>query len=159
MWYVLTLVGVVQLVTRRRYLLPLWFAATAVMFPKPRFLMLVGAFVIAAVVFDWLARLEDRRIFADQNPRESALPLLLLALFASYGVVTGGLYAANYEPIPERPLQRLQQEPLPSYVNDEDLAAMWWARERTSADATFLVAGDPAEWFPVFTERTVIASP
>ncbi|WP_227379787.1 hypothetical protein [Haladaptatus halobius] len=52
MWHVLTLVGVVQLVARWRYLLPLWFAATGVMFPKTRFLMLVGAFVIAAVVFD-----------------------------------------------------------------------------------------------------------
>ncbi len=36
---------------------------------------------------------------------------------------------------------------------------MRWAREQTSAESMFLVAGDPAEWFPAFAERTVIASP
>lgn len=159
-WHVLSLAGVVHLLARRRYLLPAWFGATVVVFPKPRFLVLVGAFLTAAVVFDWLERPSgDERTARDREPTDRRLTLLVVALLVGFGVVTGGLYAANYEPIPERPLDRLQQEPLPSYVDGDDLAAMRWARERTAADATFLVAGDAAEWFPVFARRTVVASP
>ncbi len=163
-WHVLTLVGVVSLTLRKRYFLPFWFAATVVVFPKPRFLMLVGALVVSALVFDWLPTVAaswsgtDRRVSADggQLPRVS---LALLVLLSTYGVATGGLYAANYGPIPARPLDRLQQDPMPSYIDGDDVTAMGWIRERTPPDATVLVAGDAAEWFPVFTKRTVLASP
>lgn len=157
-WHVLALLGIAHLVARKRYLLPLWFAATVLAFPKPRFLVLVGAFVVATAAFDWIPGLVDAGRDADRAEGRT-LPLLLIGLLATYGVVTGGLYAANYEPIPERPLHRLQQEPLPSYIDGDDVAAMRWARDRTHPDATFLVAGDAAEWFPVFARRTVVSSP
>ncbi|WP_232423763.1 ArnT family glycosyltransferase [Haladaptatus paucihalophilus] len=162
-WHVLTLVGVVALAVRKRYFLPLWFAATVVMFPKPRFLMLVGAFVVAAAVFDWLPTIAEaaskRDGISTDGGRLPRVSLVLLLLLSTYGVATGGLYAANYGPVPERPLHRLQKEPLPSYIDGDDMTAMRWVRERTAADATVLVAGDAAEWFPVFTHRTVVASP
>jgi hypothetical protein len=162
-WHVLTLVGVAALAVRKRYFLPFWFAATVVMFPKPRFLMLVGAFVVAAVVFDWLAGIADvaagRDGISTDGGRLPRVSLVLLLLLSTYGVATGGLYAANYGPVPERPLHRLQKEPLPSYIDGDDMAAMRWIRDRTPTDATVLVAGDAAEWFPVFAHRTVVASP
>ncbi|MGA9399607.1 ArnT family glycosyltransferase [Haladaptatus sp.] len=164
-WHVLTLVGVVALTLRKRYFLPFWFAATVVMFPKPRFLMLVGAFVVSGIVFDWLSTVAasqsetDRGRVSADGGRLARVSLVLLLLLSAYGVATGGLYASNYGPIPARPLDRLQQDPMPSYIDGDDMTAMRWMRERTPADATVLVAGDAAEWFPVFAERTVVASP
>jgi len=117
---------VVALAVRKRYFLPVWFAATVVMFPKPRFLMLVGAFVVAAVVFDWLPSIGEaaskRDGISTDGGRLPRVSLVLLLLLSTYGVATGGLYAANYGPVPERPLHRLQQDPLPSYIDGDDVA-------------------------------------
>ncbi len=160
-WHVFTLVGIVTLTVRKRYFLPAWFATTVVVFPKPRFLMLVGAFVVSSVIFDWLPRVQRSMASSSRSATVGSrrLPFVLLLILLSYGVVTGGLFAANYEPVPTRPLHQLQQDPLPSYIDDDDMAAMQWVRERTPPDATVLVAGDAAEWFPVFAHRTVVASP
>ena len=36
---------------------------------------------------------------------------------------------------------------------------MVWAADETDPDATFVVFGDAAEWFPVYTDRTILVSP
>jgi hypothetical protein len=95
------------------------------------------------------------------NPerRDRAVALAVLSVLALYGLTTGALYAANYEPIPERPLDRLLADPLPAYVDGADVRAMNWVGRNTPTDARFLVAGDAAEWFPLLANRTSVASP
>jgi hypothetical protein len=91
--------------------------------------------------------------------RDRVVVFAMLSVLVLYGATTGTLHAANYEPIPERPLDRLLSEPLPAYVDSADARAMGWARRNTPSRATFLVAGDAAEWFPLLANRRSVASP
>ena len=190
LWHVLVLLGALFLLARRRYFLVGWFAVTALVYPEPRFLLFVGAFLASAFVFEGFLPLLTapvttggssagtgdpdsrspndalysprfaRHVQSNWLPsRDRVVALSVLCVFVVYGTATGALYAANYEPIPERPLDRLLAEPLPSYVDRADVRAMGWVRANTPRGATFLVAGDAAEWFPLLAERTSLASP
>jgi hypothetical protein len=202
LWHVLVLLGGVYFLARRRYFLVGWFAFTALLYPEPRFLLFIGAFLASAFLFEGFlpsliasANTPDTGTAADADTgtvadtdadtdarsgggvrsiglpnrvpgwgfdserRDRIVVLAVLSAFVLYGVTTGALYAANYEPIPERPLDRLLSEPLPAYVDSADVQAMNWARRNTPSKATFLVAGDAVEWFPVLANRTSIASP
>jgi hypothetical protein len=48
---------------------------------------------------------------------------------------------------------------LPQFIDDSDLEAMEWVRTNTEPDAQFVVLGDAAEWFPLFTDRTIEIGP
>jgi hypothetical protein len=186
LWHVLVLLGVLALLARRRYLLVGWFATMALVYPEPRFLLFVGAFPASAFVFDVLVpalvgRIVDERDRSAARTRTDAgsagtggsqpatgrydidrdrlVVLAVLCVLALYGTGTAALYAANYEPIPDRPLDRLLADPLPAHVDRADLQAMAWTRRNTPPEAAFVVAGDAAEWFPFLAERTSLASP
>ena len=186
LWHVLVLLGVLALLARRRYLLVGWFATTALVYPEPRFLLFVGAFPASVFVFDVLVpalvgRIVDERDRSAARTRTDAgsagtggsqpatgrydidrdrlVVLAVLCVLALYGTGTAALYAANYEPIPDRPLDRLLADPLPAHVDRADLQAMAWTRRNTPPEAAFVVAGDAAEWFPFLAERTSLASP
>jgi hypothetical protein len=186
LWHVLVLLGVLALLARRRYLLVGWFATMALVYPEPRFLLFVGAFPASVFVFDVLVpalvgRIVDERDRSAARTRTDAgsagtggsqpatgrydidrdrlVVLAVLCVLALYGTGTAALYAANYEPIPDRPLDRLLADPLPAHVDRADLQAMAWTRRNTPPEAAFVVAGDAAEWFPFLAERTSLASP
>ena len=91
--------------------------------------------------------------------RDRVAVFAVLSVLVLYGATTGTLYAANYEPVPERPLDRQLSEPLPVYVDSANVRAMGWARRNTPPGTTFLVAGDAVEWFPLLANRRAVASP
>ena len=48
---------------------------------------------------------------------------------------------------------------LPPFIDDADVRAMAWIDEHLPASATFVVVGDTAEWFPYYTDRTILVGP
>lgn len=141
------------LVARRDYFLAAWAATAELLFAQPRFAFTVGSVIAGVVGVDVARRLPaldgdvslpslgptDRRAVA-------AAACLLLAC------VAGGAYLAHET--------TLQSDPsTPAFLDDEDAAAMAWAESTTDPDATFVVLGDAAEWFPALADRTILVGP
>ncbi|MFC6736874.1 hypothetical protein ACFQEQ_11575, partial [Halolamina salina] len=66
--------------------------------------------------------------------------------------VAGGTYLAHEMTLASDPST-------PEFLDDEDVAAMEWAERETAPDATFVVLGDAAEWFPALADRTILVGP
>jgi hypothetical protein len=45
-----------------------------------------------------------------------------------------------------------------TFIDREDVDAMKWAKEDTQQNASFVIIGDTAEWFPLFSHRTSIVA-
>ena len=139
------LIGAVYMLSKRRYALPIWFVVTTVLITQPRFAyvpgaMLIGAAVVGGIV-PWLAE-----VAAGDGDREAATTVILVALVLTT-TWFGALYVTGDPPGEDR-------NAMSSYVDHGDIEAMEWASEETSPDATFVVLGDQAEWFPYVAERT-----
>jgi hypothetical protein len=141
------------LVARRDYFLAAWAATAELLFAQPRFAFTVGSVIAGVVGVDVARRLPaldgevslpslgaaDRRVVA-------AAACLLLAS------VAGGAYLAHE--------MTLQNDPsTPEFLDDEDAVAMAWAEAETDPEATFVVLGDAAEWFPALADRTILLGP
>ena len=139
-------IGVALLGTRQR-VLGLWTVAVWLLFAQPRFAYVVGAITtVAAVALG--AQAAARRDLTVRS--RTATRAVLAALVVTSAVGLGGVGLAIAEP---------RDGTTPEFVDDADVAAMAWAGEETAPDATFVVLGDAAEWFPVVTERTMLVSP
>ncbi|MCU4800033.1 glycosyltransferase family 39 protein [Halobacteria archaeon HArc-gm2] len=123
-----------------------WLLAAEFLFKQPRFAYTVGAFAFvgAAVV------LVDRGSSWSPTVREHRRELAMVALVV---VATAGVGAVGYE------FDERTGDTTPAFVDDADVAAMEWAGTETSPDATFVVLGDAAEWFPVVADRTILLGP
>lgn len=144
--------GVAYLLARRRFLLPIWFIAAEMLFKQPRFAYTVGALVFAAVGLDIARRRPLSNSFEKLNvdgPDRRAVAATLLVLVGTLG---GGAYLA-YE-------MTLTTDPTtPEFLDDEAVDALAWAATEPPEDATFVVLGDAAEWFPALTDRTILVGP
>lgn len=147
--YVLVaLVAAVALAVRREYLLPAWLVAAELSFQQPRFAHTVASLVFPAVGVtlvrngDWL----ERPATGDLDVRALAAAVLVV------WTLGGGTYLA-YE------MTLVTDPSTPEFLDDEAVEAMEWVAEETDEDATFVVAGDAAEWFPASTDRTLLLGP
>jgi hypothetical protein len=141
------------LVVRRDYFLAAWAATAELLFAQPRFAFTVGSVIAAVVGVDVARRLPalDGTVSlpsmgsADRRAVAAAACLLLAS-------VAGGAYLAHE--------MTLQSDPsTPEFLDEEDAAAMAWAASETDPDATFVVLGDAAEWFPALADRTITVGP
>lgn len=148
LWYVLAILGSVYLLWRRRAFVPVWFLAGAFVMSEVRFSFVPGAMAIAVL----LAEAPPFR-FARTARRPTIRVGASVALVAVLGfmLVSSGMYAAG-APVAE-------ENSLPAFIDDEDMAAMEWVYLNTRPDATFVTLGDAAEWFPLLADRTIAVGP
>lgn len=141
------------LVARREYFLAAWAAAAELLFAQPRFAFSVGSVVAGVAAVDVVARIRalDSSVSlpslgtVDRRAAAAALCLVLAS-------VAGGAYLAHEMTLTSDPST-------PSFIDDEDVEAMAWAESETPPDATFVVLGDAAEWFPALADRTILVGP
>jgi len=136
------------LVVRRRFFVPIWLVVAEAGFQQPRFVQAVGAFVIASALVDVAAVTPVRRVIAGTGT--SARTVAVVGLLLTTAV--GGSYLAHEMTLDSDPTT-------PEFLDDESVATMEWASEETDGDATFVVLGDAAEWFPALADRTIVVGP
>lgn len=172
--FVAVLAGAVTEVLRRRYLIPAWMVLSGYVIGKDRFVFVAGAMLISVLVWSKIypAVYEARRgsisfprgLPTGGNDRGRSLPdggerppgpaiavavtvvlcvTLVGALFAGSALATAHEHSST----------------LPQTVDSDDRAAMQWLRDSTADNATLLVMGDAAEWYPYYTNRSIVVSP
>ena len=138
---------------RRDWFLAAWAVAAELLFAQPRFAFTVGSVVAGVAAVDVARRvpsLEGRlSLPGDGTVERRAVAAAACLLLAS---VAGGGYLAYEMTLPSDPST-------PAFLDDEDVGAMAWAEAETRPDATFVVLGDAAEWFPTMANRTILIGP
>ncbi|MDS0280947.1 ArnT family glycosyltransferase [Haloarcula onubensis] len=166
---VVPMAAAVSLLGTRHRVLGAWTAAVWLLFAQPRFAYAVGAVAVVAAVAELASRgytdglvavvdrtlaraapeTPDRPDGGVTRPTAAAARVVVAALVVTSLVGLGGL---GYE-------FTRSDDTTPEFVDDADTDAMAWAATATDSDATFVVFGDAAEWFPVQTDRTILVSP
>ena len=136
------------LLAHRRYFLPAWLVVSELAFEQPRFSYAVGAFAVATAVVELADAGPVERVVA----RTGASARTLAAVGILLATATGGAYLAHEMTLASDPST-------PEFLDDESVAAIEWANAETDADATFVVLGDAAEWFPALADRTIVVGP
>ena len=166
---VVPMAAAVGLLGTRHRVLGAWTAAVWLLFAQPRFAYAVGAIAVVAAAVeladrgyaDGVAALASRalgRVGSGTRNRpdggvartDTAVAPVVVAALLTISLV--GLGGVGYE-------FAGPDGTTPEFVDDADIAAMAWAGEETRPGSTFVVFGDAAEWFPVFTDRTILVSP
>lgn len=174
LWPPLAILGGGFLLVRRRLLLPIWFVATGFLTGRDEYLLVVGAMMAAALLFEVVApalrqiengilralEASDAKMGMDDlgrlaarlrasGPRLCVLTILVLGSIATYGTTSASLYVAGGE----------SDDELPMFVHGADVEATQWVKTNTAENASFVVIGDVAEWFPMLTNRTSLVVP
>ena len=145
-------IAAIFLLSRRSLLLPLWFVCVVLLFEQPRIAYVVGSVLLPAAVAAFVrgrdlrpaAVTTDVDRLGGVDARAAAAVVVLLV-----GTVAGGTYFA-YE-------TTLTSDPsTPEYIDADAVEAMEWAASETDPEATFVVVGDAAEWFPALAGRTIL---
>lgn len=150
LWYLAPIAGAAYLVRRGRYFLPVWLVAVTVALGKPRFTMLVSALIISVFLLEGVGtRLTESR----PSVTGRGLVTFALVLGAVVGLAGGAMYTSgDVNAHAGSPSQ-------PQFIDQNDVEAMNWVERQTAQDATFVVQGDAAEWFPQQTRRTMLVGP
>lgn len=150
-WQFIPIFGSIYLLTKRRYFLPAWFLGVAVLLGKARFTLLVGSLISAVFLLDGVAAWL-RAEFGSTVTRRSAVTACLV-LIAMVGLAGGAMYATSGVDA------HAGSPSLPQFIDEDDDEAMHWVQTHTNSEATFVVQGDAAEWFPQQTRRTMLVGP
>lgn len=174
-WPLLAILGGVFLLARRRPLLPVWFVVTGFLTGRDEHVLVVGAMMVAVLLFEGVAphlwRIENAVLgvldarertktvsdawgklaarLRSTGPRACVLAVLVLGSIATYGTTSASLYVAGGG----------ADDELPMFVHGSDVEATEWARTNTSENASFVVIGSVAEWFPLLADRTSLVVP
>lgn len=146
------IIGVLILLAKRRYFLPVWLIIVTQFTASPRFLLVPGVMLLAVGVTDvgieGIDRIADR---FSVRPNMSAMLILVVMLSTVVGgtAIGGGTVSSAVG----------SSSSYQSYISDGDVEAMEWVRTETKPAAEFVVIGDIADWFPYFAERTSLVSP
>lgn len=136
------------LIVNRDTFIAAWAVAVELLFAQPRFTFAVGAVVLAAVGVDVARRLDVLAGRVAGVDRRAALAAVCLVAAS----VAGGAYLTHEMTLTTDPS-------MPAFLDREAVDAMVWAAGETPPDATFVVLGDAAEWFPALTGRTILVGP
>jgi hypothetical protein len=128
-----------------------WFALSAVVFDQHRFAFLVGTIAGAVAVYEYVLPLAGRTLWPKVGRRHLEVGMLLVVAVGCLSV--GGLFAGSALD------SHGGSASLPAFIDDDDVEAMAWAEENTAESADFLVLGDAAEWFPQYTDRSIVVGP
>jgi len=139
----------VYLLVNREYLLPVWFVAVELLLKQPRF-----AYTIAALLVPAAGVLLLRTRGPSEWPGTETLDRRRVgaAILILVWTIGGGVYL-TYE------MTLVSDPSTPEFLDDEAVEAMEWVKTDTADEATFVVLGDAAEWFPALTDRTILIGP
>jgi hypothetical protein len=137
------------LALRRDVLVAAWTLAVTLLFYQPRFAFTVGALAAATAGLAAVERVRERASASLPAPERRVPVAALLVVAASVvgGVALGAEMTKSTDPT------------TPEFLDDESVAAAEWAAAETPRDATFVVLGDAAEWFPALSERPILVGP
>ena len=151
LFFVGIFLGTSYFLRRRRFFLPAWLLAGAYFIGKSRFQFVAGSMMLAVFLVEavgpWVARQVGTR-----DLRRVTTGVVLLAVVAA--TVVGGLYAGSALNTAHH-----GSTSQPAFIDTADREAMTWAAEHTDPGDDFVVAGDAAEWFPLFTDRSILIGP
>ncbi|WP_396613819.1 ArnT family glycosyltransferase (plasmid) [Haloferax sp. S1W] len=151
-FFVASFVSAVVLVSRGSYALPAWLFVAAYVLGKERFQFVPAAMMIATVFMGVVVPRVSNRFRDTLDSRQSMAAVLTLVLV--FGAALGGFYAGSGLASAHH-----GSPSLPPFMDDDDREAMQWAAEHTSSGAEFVVLSDAAEWFPYYTDRTILVGP
>ncbi|MFH5800608.1 hypothetical protein [Haladaptatus sp. CMAA 1911] len=149
-WYVLLLLGIYAFVRRERYFLPLWFVASVFLMDEIRFAFIPGVMILTIGLTDVLPTIYAR-LSGSGSKRTATSQIAITAVVLCLLVSLGGLFVAGQSVT--------NHDAMPAFIDREDTTAMSWVQAETPSDAEFVVVGDAAEWFPYFTDRTILVGP
>lgn len=156
-FYGLAYLGGGYALLRRRWFLPAWLAASAYVIGKPRFQFVAGSMLSAMFIAEAVLPAVRRRFTESPSLGRSwtarLAPVAVAALVVVSAAGIGVAYAAGE--LNTHSGSRTQ----PAFLDDADREAMAWTQANTDPDATFVVLGDAAEWFPLFADRTMLVGP
>ncbi|WP_435156931.1 ArnT family glycosyltransferase [Haladaptatus sp. DFWS20] len=148
LWYTLLCFGLYYFGTRRQYFLPFWFGISVFLMDEIRFAFIPGVMIITVGLTDIVPTLHTRLRKSNRTVTSHvAVPALVLGLLACLGILFVGGHSVG------------SQSSMPAFIDHEDTEAMEWVRSETATDTEFVVLGDAAEWFPYFSERTILVGP
>lgn len=142
------IVAALALLPLGHVLLPAWLALMELGYKQSRFSYTVGSVVIVAAAAEYLAPAVRERLADAPTRKVAALTVAGWLVVAGAGVGYLGYHFTLGD-----------DDTTPEFVDDEDVAAMEWAANGTDRNATFVVLGDAAEWFPALTSRTILVGP
>lgn len=140
-------------------LLAAWVLASGFTVSQPRFVLFAGTFLVVAVLLEVGSRLQPPTRRSLPVPPETRNgpsvdrdgPVLVVCVAIVLAALTGAGYVSDDTAAPG-------PTATPNYLDGADLEAMEWARSGTPPDASFVVLGYAAEWFPLFAERALLVS-
>lgn len=157
-FYVLAFAGAAHSLIRRRYLLPAWLAASSYLLGEQRFTFFAGSMLTAGLVFErlvpTLAAAVSSSPGTSPSSRRRVASGIVVALVVLGSTSVGVAYAGS-----RLDTAHESSTALPQTVDAADREAMAWVSEYTTPSARFVVLGDSAEWFPYYTDRTILVAP
>lgn len=148
-WNILPLIGVVVLFLDGSPFLPIWYLALLVGIADPRFTNFIGILALVTAVgrvVDGRTPIGEWHGFQGSDvQRRRQLYVIVFALC----LISSNAYLYQE-------MTNDQDTLTPNFVNEGKLTAMQWAQTNTPSDASFVVLGDVAEWFPMVTHRTIL---
>jgi hypothetical protein len=154
-FHFLIIIGSIIFAFQRKYLRPIWLLATAVFLSYPRLVTFVGTLIAAPFLVESLqnARDEVECVKYELSPSIgniiSVVMTILVVSFTVLSVIQGVGYMYGGKP----------GTALHSDVTSADESAMSWVMTSTPQSANFVVFGGILDWFPYFTDRTVLVTP
>ncbi|SEP25849.1 Dolichyl-phosphate-mannose-protein mannosyltransferase [Halogranum amylolyticum] len=150
-FFLLSFAGAVWFLKSRRYFLPTWLLASGYVIGKDRYLFVAGSMMAAALLVEVVVPWFRRHASLPESRRAGTAVALAVVVLAA---TVGGLFAAGalnsaYE----------QSSTQPAFMDGADHEAMQWVAANTESGAQFVVLGDAAEWFPLFTDRGILVGP
>lgn len=150
--YVLAYSGGIYMLIRRSFFLPAWGVASSYVVGKNRFLFVAGSMVTAVFLLDVVVPAVRAKI--DRPTRHQAITAALIVLIVLSAIGIGVLTGASALSVAH---DHSASQPQP--MDHFDRSAMEWVATNTDPAAEFYVLGDPGEWFPLFTNRTIVFGP
>ena len=155
-FYVLVYLGAIYAAVRRRWFLPAWVLLAVFIVGKNRFAFVPGSILAATFVLDAVVPAVEARVREGRSTTglRRALPAMVVGLVVLGATVGGVLFAAGAVAG-----IRGDGAAQPQFADAADHRAAAWAAGNTPLDATFVVLGDAAEWFPYLSDRTMLVGP
>ncbi|QLG29723.1 hypothetical protein HUG10_19145 (plasmid) [Halorarum halophilum] len=150
-FFVSAYAGMFYFLGTRRLLLPTWLVTSAMVIGKERFQFVAGSMMAAVLLCAVVRGVVHRRLPAESWRWGSRV---VLAAVVVSGVAIGALYGAG-----ALSMAHAGSPGQPQFIDQSDRTAMTWVDQHTNANAEFVVLGDAAEWFPAFTDRTILVGP
>ncbi|ODR80923.1 hypothetical protein BG842_00525 [Haladaptatus sp. W1] len=151
MWYAIPIIGIVYLIYSHRFFLPGWLLLVGVITGELRFIFTIGSLVTTVFVLDGVIPWITQQLQLSLSRQHALTAVLLILAILGGNIMT--LYASGAV------TDYGGSNSMPSFVDEQDYAAMQWTQRNINQSSEFIVIGDAAEWFPYLANRTNVVGP